>query len=95
MAVSIEMLERRARYLMGAAAVIAVAGLAAFKMGWIATAPTYKENAWYLVGGNASFVVTTEYVAEAACRREESASAVCRPGRTLLEEVRTGRSEQS
>ena len=87
MAVSIEMLERRARYLMGTAAVVAVAALAAFKMGWITTTPAYKEHAWYLVGGNTSFVVTSEYADEAACRREESTSAVCRPGKVLLEEA--------
>ncbi|QAU32922.1 hypothetical protein [Janthinobacterium sp. 17J80-10] len=94
MAVSIIMLERRARYLMGAAAVVAVATLAAFEMGWIATAPHYKENAWYLVGGNASFIVTSEYADEAACRREESASSVCRPGKALLEEAQAVRPGQ-
>lgn len=94
MAVSIAMLERRARYLMGAAAVVGVATLAAFEMGWITTTPVYKEHAWYLVGGNANFVVTSEYADEAACRREESGSAVCRPGKLLLQEAHAVRPGQ-
>lgn len=94
MAVSIAMLERRARYLMGFAAFVAVAALAAFKMGWITSTPAYKEDAWYLVGGTASFVVTSEYADEAACRREESTSAVCRPGKMLQEEAHAMRPGQ-
>lgn len=88
MAVSIGMLERRARLVMGVIALIAAAGLAAFEMGWISTAPSYKEDAWYLVGGNADFVVTSEYADEATCRQKENASSVCRSGRTLLEKAK-------
>ena len=95
MAVSIVMLERRARYLMGAVAVLAIAGLAAFELGWISTAPSYKENAWYLVGGNADFIVTTEYADEAACRSKESTSAVCRPGKALLDDAQAYQNKRS
>jgi hypothetical protein len=95
MAVSIGMLERRARYLMGAVAIAAAAVLMAFKMGWISTAPSYKENAWYLVGGNASFVITSEYADEADCRSKETASAVCRPGKVLMEEARAYQNQHS
>lgn len=83
---SVSKLERRARYVMGVVAIIAVCALAAFKFGWIATVPSYKHNAWYLVGGTASFVVTSEYADEASCRREENASAICRSGRSLIEQ---------
>lgn len=95
MAASIGMLERRARYLMGIVAVIAAVGLAAFEMGWISTAPSYKENAWYLVGGNDSFVITSEYADEAECRRKETASSVCRPGKALMENTRAYQNEHS
>lgn len=88
MAVSIGRLERRARYVMGAVALIGAAGLAAFEMGWISTAPSYNENAWYLVGGNANFVITSEYADEATCRQKQSASSVCRSGKALLEEAK-------
>ncbi|TCS32761.1 hypothetical protein EDC30_12033 [Paucimonas lemoignei] len=87
MAVSIGMLERRARYVMSAVALVAVAGLAAFKLGWITTAPSYKEDAWYLVRGNTNFVITSEYADEATCRQKESASSVCRSGKALLKEA--------
>jgi hypothetical protein len=80
---------------MTAVAVIAIAGLAAFKMGWISTAPSYKENAWYLIGGSANFVITSEYTDEAACRRKESTSSVCRPGKALMEEARAYRNMRS
>lgn len=95
MAVSIGMLERRARYLMGIVAVIAAVVLAAFEMGWISTAPSYKENAWYLVGGNDSFVITSEYTDEAGCRRKETASSVCRSGKALMEDAPTNQNEHS
>lgn len=87
MAGMIGKLERRARYVMGAAAIVGVFGLGAFKLGWIATAPSYKHDAWYLVGGNASVVITSEYADEAACRREENSTAVCRSGSVLIQEA--------
>lgn len=95
MAVSLRMLERRARYVMGAVAVIGAAGLAAFNMGWISTVPAYKADAWYLVGGNADFVITSEYADEATCRQKESTSSVCRSGKVLLEEVRGYQNQHS
>lgn len=75
---------------MGGLAVIGMLGLAAFELGWIATAPSYKEDAWYLVSGNASFVVTSEYADENSCRREEKASAVCRSGKALMDAASRG-----
>lgn len=85
--IGIGKLERRARYAMGAVAVVSVFGLAAFELGWITSAPSYRHDAWYLVGGNASIVITSEYADEAACRRAESGAAVCRPGRVLMQEA--------
>lgn len=95
MAVSLELLERRARFLMGAVAIGGVAILAAFKMGWITTAPSYNENAWYLVGGTASFVITSEHADEATCRRQESGASVCRPGKALIDEARAHENARS
>lgn len=95
MAVSLAMLEKRARYLMGAVAIVAVAGLAAFRVGWISTSPSYKENAWYLVGGNSNFVITSEYADETACRSKENGSSVCRSGKALLKESRAYQTTRS
>ncbi len=95
MAVSIVVWERRARYAMGAVAVAGMLGLVAFELGWISTVPSYKEEAWYLMGGNASFVVTSEYADEAACRRKENSPSVCRSGKMLMEESRRLQSSRS
>lgn len=95
MAVTLSGLERRARYLMGAIAIVAAAGMAAFKLGWISTAPSYKENSWYLVGGSRNVVITSEYVDEAACREKESTSSVCRSGKALMKEAREYQNRRS
>jgi hypothetical protein len=95
MAVSLAILERRARYVMGIVAVAALAGLGAFKMDWISTVPSYKQDAWYLVGGSANVIVTKEFQDESACRRRESASSVCRTGKTLMDEARSNQHMRS
>lgn len=87
MSVSIIKIERVARYVMGCISVFALLAWGAFEQGWISAMPSYKSDAWYLVGGNTRFVVTSEYGDEAACRRAENASAVCLKGKTLMEEM--------
>jgi hypothetical protein len=87
MAISMTLLERRARYVMSVVAFIALAGWASWEMGWITTAPSYKEEAWYLVGGSTSFVITSEYADEASCRRNENAASVCQPGKVLIQQA--------
>jgi hypothetical protein len=93
MAISINTVERSARYVMGAVCLLGVLVWAAFKLGWITTAPSYKNDAWYLVGGNSDFVITSEYADETACRRNENSSAICRSGKVLLEQERRSPSE--
>lgn len=94
MALSVAQLERRARYVMGVVAVVGAAGLAAGKLGWISTAPVYQHGAWYLVGGNEDFVITSEYADEATCRQKESATSVCRSGKALIEQEARGKQLQ-
>lgn len=78
--------ERVARYFMGGVALLAVLGLLACRWGWIAEAPSYKSDAWYLARDHAGMIVATEYADEASCRREEKTSLICRSGKTMTEQ---------
>lgn len=88
MAATIRKWEQRARYAMGGAACIGVLGLMAFKLGWISTMPSYKDQSWYLVGERAGVIIASEYEDEASCRRNEQPSKVCRSGKSLMDEAR-------
>lgn len=92
---SVTTVERRARYVMGAVALLAAAGLGAFKMGWISTTPPYKANAWYLVENRANFIITKEFEDEMTCRRKESGVSVCRTGKALLEDAQRDQSKRT
>lgn len=85
--VFISKFERIARYVMSGIALLALLTWAAFELGWVATMPSYKNEAWYLVGGNTQFIIASEYTDEAACRRNENTSAVCLQGKVLAEEA--------
>jgi hypothetical protein len=91
MMATIGKIERGARYAMSGIALLAALGLFAFKCGWIADAPSYKSDAWYLAGGDARMMVATEYADEASCRRDEKAAKVCRTGRALAEQFQRER----
>jgi hypothetical protein len=86
MAVWISKLERAGRYLMAALAVLALLGWAAVEQGWISPVPHYRHDAWYLVGGAAGLVITTEYADEASCRRQQTNAAACHSGRSLIQQ---------
>lgn len=88
MFIFISKFERIARYVMSGIALLALLTWVAFELGWVATTPSYKNEGWYLVGGNTRFIITSEYADEAACRRSENTSAVCLQGKVLMEEAR-------
>lgn len=79
--------ERIARYLMGIAATIGVLGLLVFKLEWIGTASSYKNDAWYLVRSSNGVLIASEYADQIACSRDESSSTACRSGKSLAEEM--------
>jgi hypothetical protein len=86
MMVFITKIERVARYFMSGVAMLAALGLLACKWGWIADAPSYKSDAWYLARDNAGMIAATEYADEASCRRDEKTTLVCRSGKALTEQ---------
>ncbi|MBC7414531.1 MAG: hypothetical protein H7327_06315 [Herminiimonas sp.] len=79
-------LERRARFIMGAAALVAVVLGLTFKTGLVSTMATYERQSWYLVSEHDGFVVSSQVDDEAACRKRESAAAVCRSGESLVDQ---------
>ena len=83
-------LERRARFVMGAAALVAIVLALTFKTGLVSTMPTYERQSWYLVSEHRGFIVSSQVDDEAACRKRASASAVCRSGQSLLDQHRPG-----
>ncbi len=83
-------LERRARFIMGSAALVAVVLGLTFKTGLVSTMPTYERLSWYLVSEHNGFMVSSQVDDEAACRKRASTSAVCRSGASLLDQHRSG-----
>lgn len=83
-------LERRARFVMGTAALAAVVLGLTFKTGLVSTMPSYERQSWYLVSEHNGFVVSSQVDDEAACRKRASASVVCRSGQSLLDQHRPG-----
>lgn len=79
--------ERRARFILGGlAAVLAVIALL-FKAGWISSAPSYDDAAWYSASEHAGFIVTTEHANEAGCRAAaQQPGVICRSGRSFAAE---------
>jgi hypothetical protein len=76
--------ERRARFLMGIVCVLLATGALMFKLGWISTASSYSDSAWYSVSEHAGFVVTTEHADEAGCKAAaQTAAVICRSGKSL------------
>lgn len=80
------LLERRARFVMGSATLVAVVLGLTFKTGLVSTMPSYERQAWYLVSEHGGFVVSSQVDDEVACRKRASASAVCRSGQSLLDQ---------
>jgi hypothetical protein len=76
MAISITVVERRARYIMCIVSLLLVLILFAFKAGLITSAPSYNNHAWYLLSNRAGFVMTREYTDESECRRNEKVAQV-------------------
>jgi hypothetical protein len=87
MALSIAVVERRARYIMCFVSLLLVLILLAFKAELITSAPSYKGQAWYQLSERAGFVITSEYADETECRRTEKPSAICRSGKSLMDEA--------
>lgn len=79
-------LERRARFVMGLAALVAVVLGLTFKYGLVSTKPTYERQSWYLVSDHHGFVISRRVDDEAACRKRSSALAVCHSGQSLLDQ---------
>ena len=82
--------ERRARFVMGSAALVAVVLGLTLKTGLVSTMPTYERLSWYLVSEHNGFVVSSQVDDEAACRKRASASVACRSGQSLLDQHRPG-----
>ena len=78
--------ERRARFVMGFAALVAVMLGLTLKTGLVSTMPSYERQSWYLVSEHGGFVVSTQVDDEAVCRKRASASTVCRSGQSLLDQ---------
>lgn len=81
-------IERRARFVMGAAALVAVVLGLTFKTGLVSTMPSYERQSWYLVSQHEGFIVSSRVDDETSCRKQENASSVCRSGESLLAEHR-------
>jgi hypothetical protein len=88
MAISIAVIERRARYIMCIISLLLVLIVLAFKADLISSTPSYKGQAWYVQNSHNGFVVTSEYADEAECKRNEKSAAACRSGISLIEEAR-------
>lgn len=82
--------ERRARFVVGTSALVAVVFCLTFKTGLVSTMPSYERQSWYLVRVHDGFVVSSQVDDEVACRKRASALAVCRSGQSLLDEHRNG-----
>ena len=93
----LQIVERRARYAIGLSALMLLMIMMAFNTGLIATSPSYNLQSWYLINTGDTYVVTTEYADETACRRQEKSAKNCRSGaammaRALAEQKPTSRS---
>ena len=58
--------------------------MCAFNAGLISRSGTYSLQAWYLVNTSDSYLITTEYGSEDACRRQEQPTKVCRSGAAMM-----------
>ena len=85
-------LERRARFVMGSVALVAVVMGLTFKTGLVSTMPTYERQSWYLVSEHHGFVVSSQVNDEAACRKRQRGTDVCRSGQSMLDAHRPGSS---
>ena len=83
-------LERRARFVMGSAALVGVVLGLVFKTGLVSTMPTYERQSWYLISEHNGFVVSSLVDDEAVCRKRASESTICRSGQNLLDQHRPG-----
>ena len=88
MSSKIMMVERRVRSVAVVVTVALVLTAGAVQAGLISSAPSYNFRAWYLVTEHTGFLVTSEYVDEAACQRNRNATSICHSGRTLIDQER-------
>ena len=86
MTVSIEKLERRARYLMCGIAFLAAVFAITVKAGLVSPGPGYQPYSWYAKETHTGFEIITEYPDEAQCRSKVSATSTCLSGKVLLEQ---------
>ena len=86
---SLHTFEYRARIWMSGVAIVAAFFGLSFKAGLISTAQVYDRQSWYLVSEHAGFIVTSVVDDEAACRKRETADAVCHRGSSLADRRRS------